>query len=103
MSRFILNHRFLAVLFVGFLARFAAGAPPPPATPDEADDLAAFAQLDGNEDGRLSGKEAVSVMAYDTDGDQRITKAEFLAAPRRGQRGRFRRGRWAAVLTSRRE
>ncbi|MEO8498225.1 MAG: hypothetical protein ABI614_24430, partial [Planctomycetota bacterium] len=66
-------------------------APPPPAPPTEQSespptvssevaDLAAFEQLDGNEDGLLSGKEAATVLAYDANGDKRITKNEFLAA-----------------------
>lgn len=40
---------------------------------------AAFNQLDTNEDGVLSGKEAKSVLQFDADGDGEVTKAEYLA------------------------
>jgi formylglycine-generating enzyme required for sulfatase activity len=42
-------------------------------------DEQAFHDLDINEDGRLSGSELKTVSDYDTDGDRRVTKAEFLA------------------------
>ena len=87
--------RLLLVTGVVFVFEIAASplssAPPTPAPPEEqsdsppaesseAADQAAFEQLDGNEDELLSGKEAVSILAYDTNGDKRITKSEFLAA-----------------------
>ncbi|MBI2477979.1 MAG: hypothetical protein HYV60_04830 [Planctomycetia bacterium] len=51
-----------------------------PVDPTVAADLKMFAGLDGNEDGILSGKEAASALSYDTNGDKRVSKAEFMAA-----------------------
>jgi hypothetical protein len=69
------------VMLLSSSTHTAFGAPPPPPlTAEQTTDSVAFLELDGNEDGFLSGKEAVSVLDYDTNGDKRVTKAEFLAA-----------------------
>lgn len=59
---------------------------PPPAAPSTDDDPVptrpasdTFEQLDANEDGWLSGTEMRTVKAYDTDGNGRVTAAEFRA------------------------
>lgn len=41
-------------------------------------DEAKFKELDGNEDGRLSGTEMRGIERYDANGDARITREEFL-------------------------
>lgn len=91
-NRLLKNLSFVVItLVLGAYLETAAQVPPPPALPPEsapasaADatltaDLRMFAELDGNEDGILSGKEATSSLAYDANGDKRVSKAEFLAA-----------------------
>lgn len=44
---------------------------------------AAFADLDRNEDGVLSGREVKSVLEFDTDGDGEVSLTEFLGGHRR--------------------
>jgi len=48
-------------------------------------DAAAFAVLDVNEDGVLSGQEAKSVLTFDADGDGEVSLAEFVAGRKRGK------------------
>ena len=46
---------------------------------DQAEMEAAFAKLDGNNDGMLSGKETATCKDCDTNKDGEVTLAEFLA------------------------
>lgn len=54
------------------------GLSPLQANAQNEQDAAAFAELDGNEDGRLSGTEMSGIEKYDVNGDRRITREEFL-------------------------
>jgi Flp pilus assembly protein TadD len=90
----LLSRRWMAAVVIALAASanaaFCQPPPPPPVEVDEprspttssaaAADLELFERLDTNEDGLLSGKEATDVLAYDANGDKRVTKAEFLAA-----------------------
>jgi hypothetical protein len=81
--RVVLDRGLLAAVAIVLCLTSSAAlgqVPPPPRTAAQSADLLAFEQLDGNEDGFLSGKEASTVLAYDANGDKRVTKAEFLAA-----------------------